>query len=125
MSTWTETCPFAMARMWWDDMTLKERFWKRAVQPSEPDQLVRRSRRVAWLVEGEFLKEFDSPPFPFPPPGASRGHTALLRGAGESAGPKAKPLDGGLGPERKVALGRGSRPGPRAALCNAKRTDHV
>jgi hypothetical protein len=50
------------------------------------------SRRSHWLADREFLEEFDSPPFPFPPQGASRGHTALLRGAGESAGPKAKPL---------------------------------
>ena len=46
-STWTETCHFAMARMWWDDMTPKERVWKRAAPPFEPDQFVHRSYRVA------------------------------------------------------------------------------
>ncbi len=34
-------------------------------------------------------KELESPPFPFPPPGASRGHTATrCARAGESAGQK-------------------------------------
>ena len=81
-----------MARTWWDDMTSKEKLWKTTAQPPEPTQFVDPRGHNHWLADREFLEEFDSPPFPFPPPGASRGHTALLRGAGESAGPKAKPL---------------------------------
>ena len=58
---------FATDPTWWDDSTHQGR-------PSAGAQESARHERSPESACGS--KELDSPPFPFPPPGASRGHTA-------------------------------------------------
>ena len=70
-------------------------------------------------------EELESPPFPFPPPGASRGHTATrCARAGESAGQRQSRL-WRLRPVRNQAPGWGARapsPPPKTLCCKADRS---
>jgi hypothetical protein len=71
-------------------------------------------RRESGIVISLRQQGIGSPPFPFPPPGASGGHRRLRCATARARRrPKAERFPRS-GPVRKRAwVGRGSRPGPR------------